>query len=852
MPGKETTVNPTILTDDEILRLPGPEADAGFGALSTPRGALPLTALDVAAHVDGLFTEMTLTQTFVNSTDEVLEATYIFPLPDRAAVTAFRMEVAGRVVEAELKERAQARKEYDQAIAKGHRAAIAEEDRPGVFTLRVGNLPPGETATVKLTLCGPLLYDSGEATFRFPLVVAPRYIPGVPLSEESVGDGVAPDTNAVPDASRISPPVLLPGYPNPVRLGIAVDVANTSDWPNFRTSLPVKVTRTATGHQICVEPGERLYRDFILRYPVGAGSVQSSLVLKPDADGKNGTFALTLLPPLAQSQAMKPRAVVFLLDRSGSMSGWKMVAARRALARMVETLTERDHFSILAFDDRVETPRHFEGERLVPATMARRSQAADFLLEIEARGGTEMLYPLEQAVAELNKQRAGDRILVLITDGQVGNEDQILQRLGKKLGELRIYTLGIDTAVNEAFLRRLATLGGGSCDLVESEARLEGVMDKVQRRIGTPVLTGLGIDGAELRIETVVPARLPDLFAGVPLIVTGRYRGVAERAVTVKGTDEAGRPWTQTLQGRTSRNAAIMNVWARGYLRTLEDAYVTREGDPRLLENQIVEVSLKYGALCRFTAFVAVDRAEVVNQGGTQHRILQPVEAPAGWEMFDREHEAAAMLLGMTDCAKAAPTMSGFIGRAPDSLLQELTDTQQDSLGSDFDDDVESVESNLSGFEGMSREEIKGRLTTPPPAASGSAQKKERVRYRGLSGRNADEGQSANDLAAYRRRAAEKLAQMQERQAADGFDVATELLILLRWLDDILEDLRSINAPKGDLLPLLRLADSLRLNTDRSEDELLWKQALEALLTFVTIAWPVPGNKPRKRWSFWK
>jgi Ca-activated chloride channel family protein len=841
-------VNQTILTDDEIRRLPGPDAEAGFGALSTPRGALPLKALDVAAHIDGLFTEMSLTQTFVNSTDEVLEATYIFPLPDRAAVTAFRMEVAGRVVEAELKERAQARKDYDQAIAKGHRAAIAEEERPGVFTLRVGNLPPGETATVKLTLCGPLLYDSGEASFRFPLVVAPRYIPGVPLSGDSVGDGVAIDTDAVPDASRITPPVLLPGYPNPVRLGITVDVATTSDWPNFRTSLPVQVTRSGNGHQLRVEPGERLNRDFILRYPVGAGSVQSSLVLKPDADGKHGTFALTLLPPLAQSQAQKPRSVVFLLDRSGSMSGWKMVAARRALARMVETLTERDHFSILAFDDRVEMPRHFEGERLVPATFTRRSQAADFLLEIEARGGTEMLYPLEQAVAELNKQRGGDRILVLITDGQVGNEDQILQRLGKKLGDLRIYTLGIDTAVNEAFLRRVATLGGGSCDLVESEARLEGVMDKVQRRIGTPVLTGLGLDGADLEIETVVPARLPDLFAGVPLVVTGRYRGVAERAISLKGTDAAGRAWTQTLQGRTSRNAAIVNVWARGYLRTLEDASVTREGDPRLLEKQIVEVSLKYGALCRFTAFVAVDRAEVVNQGGVQQHIVQPVEAPAGWEMFDREQEAAVIMLGLTQDSKAAPTQSGYSSRTPDSLLQEFCDTQQDLLGSYSHDEVESVDSFLSDFEGLYLDESEERRTIPPPAAPGRAEKKRKgSRLLGLPKRDADKWQPADDLAAYRRRAAEKLAQLHDRERAADFDRVAELGVLRVWLADLLDDLRSVGTPGADTAALLVLRE--KLAGDLSDAAALWKEALDVLQAFASGS---GGKQSRKRQGFWK
>src|SRR6516225_10148662 len=176
---------------DEMLRsvtLP-PADDDGFGALRTEKGVLPLKALDVQARVDGLLAETRVTQTFVNAHAEPLEATYIFPLPDRAAVTRFRLEVAGRVVEGELKERGAARKEYDEAIKEGHRAAITEEERPGVFTMRVGNLPPGETAKVELTLTGPLPYADGEATFRFPLVVAPRYIPGTPLSGADVGAG---------------------------------------------------------------------------------------------------------------------------------------------------------------------------------------------------------------------------------------------------------------------------------------------------------------------------------------------------------------------------------------------------------------------------------------------------------------------------------------------------------------------------------------------------------------------------------------------------------------------------------------------------------------------------------------
>ena len=523
-----------IITDAEMDRYVIADNEAGLGALLTDKGPLPLKALDVQAQLEGLVSEIIVTQTFVNTHAAPLEATYIFPLPDRAAVTRFRMEVGGRVVEGELKERAQARRDYDEAIETGHRAAITEEERPGVFTMRVGNLPPGEAATVRLTLVGPLVYDSGEVAFRFPLVVAPRFIPGTPLEGRSVGDGVELDTDAVPDASRITPPVLLPGYLNPVSFSMTVNVQSAQlAARNFRASLHAVVTEQfADGTmRITVQPGDRLNRDFILRFKVGAESVQSSLTLVPDTAGGEGTFILTVVPPACPSPAHRPdrpRSVVFVLDRSGSMEGWKMVAARRALGRMIDTLVDRDKFTVLPIHDTVEAPDPGEGEAtLVAATDRQRFRVIEWLAHIDARGGTEMAQPLEHAVTLLATDPAADRIVVLLTDGQVGNEDQILQALGNKLKGIRIFTLGVDRAVNEAFLRRLASVGGGLCDVVESEDRLDEVMAKVNRRIGTPLLTNLTLDVTQLAVQpdSQVPVRLPDLFAGVPLTVFGRYRG---------------------------------------------------------------------------------------------------------------------------------------------------------------------------------------------------------------------------------------------------------------------------------------------------------------------------------------
>jgi Ca-activated chloride channel family protein len=643
-----------LLTDEEVARGTVPGGDeVGVGTLATERGNLPLEAVDVAASITGLVARTVLTQTFGNPLDQPLEATYIFPLPDRAAVSEFRMEVGERVVEGVLKERGEARATYDQAIREGRRASIAEEERPGVFTMRVGNLLPGETVRVRLVMTGPLPWDQGEATFRFPLVVAPRYIPGAPLEGEPVGAGTVPDTDAVPDASRITPPVLLPGFPNPIRLDIRAEIDPAGlELGEVRSSLHTVVEEERDGdggpvRVVRVQPGERANRDFVLRLRTGGEAVTTSVAAVPDREGADGTFALTLLPP-AGADAGHPRDLVFVLDRSGSMAGWKMVAARRAVARMVDSLRGRDRFTVLAFDNRVETPPALPGGLEAAADRAR-FQAVEFLARLDARGGTEMAAPLTQGLDLLTGAGEGDaardRVLVLVTDGQVGNEDQILRLLAPRLAGVRVYTVGIDTAVNEGFLKRLAGLGGGACELVESEDRLDAVMDRVHRRIGTPVVTDLELaaSGFDADPDSVAPRRLPALFAGAPLVVCGRFRGEPGGALTVRGRDAAGQPWSATVPVTVGGTPALATMWARAHLSDLEDRYATDPAPDRDLERRIVETSLRFGVLCRFTAFVAAD-VQVVNEGGTVHRVLQPVDAPAGWDMFQRVEQAVAAM----------------------------------------------------------------------------------------------------------------------------------------------------------------------------------------------------------------
>ncbi|PRX98653.1 VIT domain-containing protein [Allonocardiopsis opalescens] len=641
-------------------RAAAPLPDAGLGALRTEAGNLPLDSVDVRARLTlaGLTAGVEVRQTFRNPHDRTLEAAYVFPLPDRAAVTALRMRTGGRVVDGRLAEREEARRAYTAALDEGRTASIAEEDRPDVFNLRVGNIAPGASVTVDLSLSQPLGYADDAAEFRFPLVVAPRYIPGAPIDGPAAGEGTAPDTDAVPDASRITPPVLLPGFPSPVRLSLSVEIEPGAAPPReVQSSLHELLsgeTDESTGLSVLrLRPDERLNRDFVLRLVLAeADRPATSAVLVPDGDRPagaegpegEGTFALTVLPPAESAAGRRPRAVVLLLDRSGSMRGWKMVAARRAAARIVDTLSAADRFAVLAFDHAVERPPALP-EGLVPGGDRERFRAVEHLARLEARGGTQIAAPLGEAVRLLAAapDDGADRVLVVVTDGQVGNEDQVLDRFGAELRRLRVHTVGIDRAVNNGFLGRLAALGAGRSELVESEDRLDAVMERIHRRIGAPLVTDLELtaEGLEQVPGTLAPEPVGALFPGVPVTVRGRWRGAPPDGSRVRlglrGTAADGSPWRADAVAAVSDAPSAAAVWARAHLRDLEDRYTIGSSgrgapvDLGELERRIVRTSLGSGVLCRFTAFVAVD-PEVTAEGGPEHRVVQPVELPEGWE----------------------------------------------------------------------------------------------------------------------------------------------------------------------------------------------------------------------------
>jgi Ca-activated chloride channel family protein len=314
------------------------------------------------------------------------------------------------------------------------------------------------------------------------------------------------------------------------------------------------------------------------------------------------------------------------------------VAARRAAARIVDGLSAGDRVAVFAFDDRTDRPTGL-ATGLAAASDRHRFAAVEFLAGLEARGGTEMQRPLAEAAALLAADRSDrERVLVLVTDGQVGQEDVVLAALAPHLEAVRVFALGIDQAVNAGFLGRLAAMSGGRCELVESEDRLDEAMTAIHRQIAVPVVAGLTMDlgGAELMPGTLAPARPPDCTEGSPSVLAARYRAASTGPIVVRlgGTAADGNRWSDRVQAVVVSNPAVRATWARSHVRDLEDRYATNVEPPaaqEALASAIVDASLAHGVLSRFTAFVAVDPTRPDEPVVTPHRIIQPVEVPAGW-----------------------------------------------------------------------------------------------------------------------------------------------------------------------------------------------------------------------------
>jgi Ca-activated chloride channel family protein len=668
---------PLLDTTDTVKRVLGClEVSSG-----TSKMKLPLKGVSVEGRVADRLAHATVTETFINPHKEHLEAVYIFPLSGGCAVSSFEMRVGDRVVKGKVEERAQARQQYTQAIAEGKRAALLEQERDDVFTVQVGNLPPGEEVTVTITYSEKLPYFAdGSTELRLPLVVAPRYIPGAELPRESVGDGVEIDTDRVPDASRISPPRFAEGVDPKIALNLKVVIDGNQTIEDLSCSQhATKMGSSKDGVTVSLaREDELLNRDFVLRWRLATESIQSKFLLYKKPKSKDCFGMLSLVPPKCTDIALTPRDVIFVVDRSGSMMGVKMVSAARACSYLLATLSPTDRFAIESFDNLTEWMPATTSDKFIDADEEGIERGMKFLRTITARGGTELDRAMLDAIDVMNARIARNGrqpVIVVLTDGEVGNETAIVAGLQKKLGDLRVFTVGIDTAVNDGFLRKLAAIGGGTSSFVQPGAQLEDALTQVSREIGVPLIQDLSIldINTGLQIDSMAPERIPDLFEGRASAVFFEMSGAKlkqlnEAKIRVTGKFANGSSFDTEVEAQVVELPALAQLWAKSKIMDLEDRFRIEE-QPTVKDDwrkQIVAISIEHSLLTKFTAFVIVDEKEIVNETGEVRKVVQPVMNPAGWEMETGTNNTLASMVRAR--VMAAPA------QACASLFQDVAD----------------------------------------------------------------------------------------------------------------------------------------------------------------------------------
>ncbi len=627
------------VTEDELWVIARPETQAvpvptdddtpGCGAMlaKLPKKEkeipLPLKHTDVKGQISGYIATVDVTQKFHNPYDQKIEAVYVFPLPQNAAINEFIMTIGERRIRGIIRERKEAERIYQEARRQGYVASLLTQERPNIFTQKVANIEPGKKIDVNIKYFNTLAYVDGWYEFVFPMVVGPRFNP--PGYTDGVG-AVARGKNGI-SGQKTEVQYLKPGERSGHDIAVTVDV-----------NAGVKIEEVkCTNHvikKIFTSP-EKLSvklssldsipnKDFVLRYKVAGKTVKSALVTHHDKRG--GFFTLMLYPPESLSYLKRaPMEMIFVLDCSGSMKGKPIAKAKQAITRALRKLQPNDTFQIIRFSNNASQL----GPHPIPATPANIRKGLNYVESLRGSGGTMMIEGIKAAL-DFEHDPHRFRLVSFMTDGYIGNEVEILAAVHQRLGASRIFSFGVGSSVNRYLLDRMAKLGKGAVAYIGLDESAGGVVDLFYERISHPALTDITIDWGNMQVTDVYPHRIRDLFVGRPVILTGRFKGNSKTTIHVTGkvgdmTQEIAIP--VNLDDSAVTHPGIACVWARKKIETLANQS-THNNNPDL-PGQIKQVALEYGLMSAYTAFIAVDssRQTIGDHGIT---VAVPVPVPDG------------------------------------------------------------------------------------------------------------------------------------------------------------------------------------------------------------------------------
>jgi len=576
--------------------------------------ALPLKATQVDVRIAGVIAAVTVTQHYRNEGQRPIEARYIFPGSTQAAVHAMTVRLGEREIVAQIREKQRARLEYDSARREGKTTALLEQERPNVFSMNVANILPGDDVRVELQYTELIAPNEGLYRYVFPTVVGPRYR----------SPTASPANGSFPATAHLQP-----GVASHVSFDLTVRL--NAPLPIHEVRCPshkLEALGLGTGHvQLALaDDAARDNRDFILEYRLAGERTATGLMLyqAPDAPDAENFFLALVEPPQAVAPVqINPRDYIFVVDISGSMHGYPLDTAKVLLRHLIGGLRPSDSFNVVLFSG----SNKVLSEQSVPATQANIERALRTIDRMGGGGSTEIV-PALRRVAALPKPADVSRSVIVVTDGYVAVENEVFQLVRHNLDHANVFAFGIGTAVNRHLIEGLARAGQGEAFVVTKPERASEQAERLRHIIDSPVLTQLKARFTGLEVYDVEPAALPDVMAGRPVVLWGKWRGDPSGAKLVLQGHAASGSTTDVIDAPLPNPdaVALKHLWARQRIAQLSDEEALSGGQSQ--REPITALGLKYGLLTHYTSFIAVDQQVRTQQAATP--VNQPLPLPEG------------------------------------------------------------------------------------------------------------------------------------------------------------------------------------------------------------------------------
>lgn len=572
----------------------------------------PLKKTSVTANIEGVVADIHVVQTYTNEGTSPISGSYLFPASTKVTIHGMQMQIGDQTVTAVIKEKEEAKQEFETAKSEGKSTSMLSEERANVFSMDIANVMPGDEVQIDLHYTELLTPTEGNYQFVFPTVVGPRYV------------GPVKDDSGNRDAWAAAPYLTEGTLPN---AGYDINVTVSAGVPISALSssshqVNIAWDDTSKAHVSLTNPLEYAgNRDFILDYKLTGEDIKTGLTL--NQSGAENFFMLMVQPPERVTLTeIPPREYIFVLDVSGSMSGFPLDTAKELMKNLISDLRTTDTFNLILFSG---TSYQMSASSL-PATKENISKAVRLISEQSGAGGTELSCALEDALA-IPAASDTSRNIVIITDGYISGESEIFEMINENLDQADFFSFGIGSSVNRYLIEGISKIGQGEPFIVTEAGEASEAADRFSTYIQSPVLTDIQVSFEGFDAYDVEPAALPTLYAQKPLVLLGKWRGEPAGTIKISGKNGNG-DFSQNISVSDavfSQNDTLGYLWARKRVERLTDYGVG--GDNPEVKEEVTQIGLSYHMMTPYTSFIAV-LDTVRNPGGESADVDQPLPLP--------------------------------------------------------------------------------------------------------------------------------------------------------------------------------------------------------------------------------